>query len=1251
MNIEQMFQNPITREINGVIKAGARDNDTVLEEIKEYVVTTEIRKNMREFFSAYASSFANKKNENIGIWLAGFFGSGKSHLLKMLGTIIENKSYNGKTVTQYFEEKLGDDKLLFGDLSKSSSVPTDVILFDIGKVTDQKKYENGAAMVVAFLKKFNESIGFDKSNIKVADFERDLWRQGKYDEFKSIYLSIAGVSWEEDRAKLSYREKFFLKTIDKMDLPHFDEDSAERWLEREEDPSISVETFSDIITEYLDRSEPNKRIIFLIDEIGQYIGSDSQLMLNLQGISEEIGRLLKGRVWIVVTSQKGITEILNEREFKVQDFSKIQDRFKIRLPLSSVNIDEVIKKRLLEKTPEMIPSLKSYYDSNKINIDNLITFDGEAKLNLYKHAEDFAETYPFVPYQFFLLQEVYDKIRKMSHSGDHQSKGERSLLNAFHDSANNVKGKELGTLVPFYSFYDSIEQFLDDTVRKPILHAEQRFGMNEFEVNLLKLLYLLKGVDNIKTTVDNLASFMITNISENRADLKTKIIDALKKLESKHLIQRNGNIYTFLTDAEQDINREIKEVKIDNSELSKYIYSRIFEDIFDSNNIRIRQTGNSYIFGKKVDDQFFSTQNNKLVVHVITPYHDYYGKPSEFVMYTSRDSGHLFVTLNSKDEFMEEIRELIQIERYVTDKKSKNPPPNIIRILDIKASEKKERQERIRAYIETALENASFMQNGTAIEIKSKSARERLQDAIENYALGVYRNSVLIKSHYTEQKIKSLIQVDYADTLYYAEKDFAENVNKEALKEMVEHIKDLSDRNDVITLKKLSDKFEEVPYGWDLIDIQGLLTELFVFLKVDLEYETEELNPKDRSAIDKIIKVRGANQERLIIKQKEEKPLELIRKAIQTMKTIFGASLELEENRFEKGVKKYLEEQVNLINLNLKNYDSPKLFKYPGKSDLEEYRDFLKHDILEYKGEKSLCENIIKNFEDFDELKTKADTVKDFFDKSKVKLSIFNGAIKEIENLKANDINYGHLLESEEVKKIKEVLTAREPYSLLHTVPPLITKIKEEITTLITKEKDKFMTELQAKEEEYSAITSNIQDELVVTSINKKIDELRTKITNCNDNQIFMYATLFDKLDIAVKDLYKNYIKNKIASSKAEITEIIQEKDNVEHLVAETNEKFRASINKIQEAKTISEIEDELDFINDEKHEILNELKGIAKKKEKVVIKVKRQNRKNIESPEQVDEYISTLEKELKDLRTKLLEAVQSNKKVDILEE
>ena len=162
MNIEQMFQNPITREINGVIKAGARDNDTVLEEIKEYVVTTEIRKNMREFFSAYASSFANKKNENIGIWLAGFFGSGKSHLLKMLGTIIENKSYNGKTVTQYFEEKLGDDKLLFGDLSKSSSVPTDVILFDIGKVTDQKKYENGAAMVVAFLKKFNESIGFDK---------------------------------------------------------------------------------------------------------------------------------------------------------------------------------------------------------------------------------------------------------------------------------------------------------------------------------------------------------------------------------------------------------------------------------------------------------------------------------------------------------------------------------------------------------------------------------------------------------------------------------------------------------------------------------------------------------------------------------------------------------------------------------------------------------------------------------------------------------------------------------------------------------------------------------------------------------------------------------------------------------------------------------------------------------------------------------------------------------------------------------
>ncbi len=117
-----------------------------------------------------------------------------------------------------------------------------------------------------------------------------------------------------------------------------------------------------------------------MDEIGQYIGDDSKLMLNLQTVTEELGKECMGKAWVIVTSQQDIDSIT---KVKGNDFSKIQGRFDTRLSLSSANVDAVIKKRILEKTDAAAQSLRLLYEQKATIIKNLIVFNDTAEKKLY----------------------------------------------------------------------------------------------------------------------------------------------------------------------------------------------------------------------------------------------------------------------------------------------------------------------------------------------------------------------------------------------------------------------------------------------------------------------------------------------------------------------------------------------------------------------------------------------------------------------------------------------------------------------------------------------------------------------------------------------------------------------------------------------------------------------------------------------------------------------------------------------------
>lgn len=638
MIIKNIFEKEIDREIRGVIKVdkGTGSNEFEIsyresiekQELEEYVVTNELQKHFSTFFSNYKKGLIGE-TERIGVWISGFFGSGKSHFLKTLAYLLENKIVAGKKSIDYFKEgnKI-KDSMVIADMELAANTPSDVILFNIDSKSDSTGKHTEEYLVYVFLKVFNEMQGFCGAEPYIADLERRLVDEGKYEQFIEIFEEESGSTWIEERNSPIFVQDEIVSAVTRVGL--MSEDAAKNFCEKSTEPyNISIEDFAKKVNAYLKKKGNKHHIVFLVDEIGQYIADNSQLMLNLQTIVEKLGDVCKGKAWVVVTSQQDIDSV--SKTIKGVDFSKIQGRFDTRLSLSSANADEVIKKRILSKNDTGKQSLKLLYETKCTAIGNIIDFKDTAEQKLYKNADDFANVYPFVPYQFVLTGNVLTAIRTFSSSGKHMADGERSLLALFKESAMALKNEELGAVVPFCMFYEPIREFIDHSHSIVIKRAMDNEFVNPnheencFNVNVLKVLFMIKYVKEIKATVHNITSLMVSKIDEDRFALEKKVEDALRILVKQTYVQKSGDVYVFLTNEEQEINRAVEAQVIDPAEKTHKISEIVFESLYDIKKYRYPAFNGRYSFGfnQFVDDKpYKANQSYPISLKIITPNSD-----------------------------------------------------------------------------------------------------------------------------------------------------------------------------------------------------------------------------------------------------------------------------------------------------------------------------------------------------------------------------------------------------------------------------------------------------------------------------------------------------------------------------------------------------------------------------------------------------------------------------------------------------
>lgn len=821
MKIQELFLKPVERPIDGVIKAD--DQRNLRTELEEYVVTRDVMRGLGEFTDRYLGELTAN-----GVWISGFFGSGKSHLLKMLSHLLDPTPLaDGLRPAEVLLPKV-EDEIIRADLQRVVKIPSRSLLFNIDQKFDGIGGNHQAPILEVFVKVLNELQGYYGKQGYIARFERQLDERGELQPFRGTYQRVTGNAWEEDRDAILTvcREEF-----GRAYAEHFggSEDQGMQLIQQvREDYRVSIEDLAHMVKGYIDQQPPGFRLNFFIDEIGQFIGQDSGRMLNLQTVAETLGTVCEGRAWVFVTSQADLDGVLGELHgMRANDITKIQGRFRTRVTLASADVREVIQKRLLAKTEAEPEVLTDIWDREKDNLQTLYRFgDGSRTYGGWRGSDEFCALYPFHPYQFDLFQEAITQLsRHDAFTGRYVAVGERSMLAVFQEVAKSVRAERVGRLATFDRMYDGIAASLRGDMQTTVRLAENRLG-DGLPVRILKALFLLKWVREFKATPRNVAILLVERPDVDIRAHEQAVKEALALLEADSYLQRHGDTYEFLTDAEKDIEVEIKSTEVEDSAIADLLQKTLFADVLRDPKIRYEGNQQDYTYARKLDDALMG-RDADVSLHVVTPEHPNHADPSVLAMQTM-GRAELLAVLPADTRLNDLARLYLKTDRYIRQN-SGTPDESRKSILEQRGRQNSERRKEMVELASEFLSRAPLYLNGSRLDtVGQGEPRNRYAKAFQELIAFAYPKLKMLKGSYDEGSLTRALTE--RDDLFGGDGQPL----SEAEQELLTYVRRNQDDGQRTSIEEMVRHFGRRPYGWYPMAVLTLVARLFRMGKVEL---------------------------------------------------------------------------------------------------------------------------------------------------------------------------------------------------------------------------------------------------------------------------------------------------------------------------------------------------------------------------------------------------------------------------------
>lgn len=1088
MLIRDLFRKKIDRDIEGVVTIGNESEQQKWMELEEYVCTEEITRCFRVFFRKYRESITTSTGK-MGVWITGFFGSGKSHFLKILGYLLENEEVKERKPVQYFEEKL-KDQIILADIKASAKVKNKVVLFNIDSKAKSDSKNKTQAIMDIMIRAFNESIGYCGSSPWVADLERSLEEEGNLDAFVAKFEELSTRNWAQTRSKALLNRDYIVRSL--VSVRNMTEESAKQYIDDQmKNYTNTTEEFAQIVNNYCQKNRT--RVVFLMDEVGQFIGDNTQLMLNLQTCVEDLGKFCHGQAWVVVTSQQELKAMIDSTRDKQQDFSKIQGRFDTRILLSGANADEVIKERILAKKDTAYTPLEALYEANQSKLSSKIIFPAKPTWSGYSDASEFRAVYPFVSYQFELLQKVFESIREHGMSeGKHLSQNERSLLSAFQNSAKNYADSESGVLVPFDSFYSTIEEFIDYDVKTVFANAERRAGLDPFALRVLRILFMIKHVKEMPATIDRLATMMLESIDEDKAVLKEKILAALNRLEEETLIQKNGDEYDFLTNAEQDVNRQINNTSYNDSEVQRVVFDIVFDKIMDNNKYRY-EGRYDFILNRYIDSDIRGSFSlDGLTMRICTVFS---GMRSEMDFASESARSSSVVIDLTEGTYIDELIHANKIETFKRNN-SASMSATLTEIMSKKTAEISDRKKRAEDIIREVLRSAPIYLAGNKLDIKQKDGKDRINEALKAMVKQEYYKLPLVSYFYQDQR-SILSKLNETGTAF--DNDISQDANYAAYEEIFDKIKDDKSLMKVSTVKTLVDYFTKKPYGWRDLDIIGMIGDLWKGNCIQITVHDNLVEQNDNKFKNNLVHKAGIDA--MVVSQSEKIDEEILYSVKRIMKEIYSENLPLDENQLKSGVVSFFERKQSFLQQLRLTFGSD----YAGCTVATEiYNLFC--EILRSRDSASIFNAVISNKENLDKYAEVLEQLETFYKDGSSQQKNYQDAQAISEWYRANALLADLSKMEDVIGQIDEILSLEMPFTRMNGLASLVFQANEIKDAML---EDKLQRTVKRLESDRDTISKEQAEALAKDLKQEQYDEIQDKA----DKLLEQYEAWLKSLD------------------------------------------------------------------------------------------------------------------------------------------
>src|SRR4051812_25045056 len=523
--IGDLLSRDLGRKIEEIIQVDQADEQSVYDEITEYVATDSIKDQYAQLLKAIAEA-PSEQHESIGVWVSGFFGSGKSSFAKNLGYALQNRTVLGEEFATLFKRQIGGKKV--GDLldSITTRFPTEVILFEVAKERDTRKVTQRIAelMYTVLLRELGYSEDFD-----IAELEIELEAEGKLQAFMATCKKELNKDWETVRAgaqKLS-RASLILHKLDPKENP-----TPDFWShsQRKQDASISVTKVVKRTFELWGRRRKGKALVFIIDEVGQHVARSGEKIEDLRATIEEFGKvgknLLKARkiiapCWIVVTSQEKLDEVVAAIDSKRVELAKLQDRFRYRVDLAPSDIREVATKRVLAKKTDAAKPLKKLFSDSQGQLNAALRLERTTRRTDINES-DFVHFYPYPPHYIDLCIGIMSGIRLQPGAPRHYGGSNRTIIKQAYEMLVSDRTafaqKPIGALVTLDNVFELVEGNLSNEKRTDIHQIAERFKNDPedhgWALRVAKAICLLEFIRDLPRTEGNLAAVLVDGVGK-----------------------------------------------------------------------------------------------------------------------------------------------------------------------------------------------------------------------------------------------------------------------------------------------------------------------------------------------------------------------------------------------------------------------------------------------------------------------------------------------------------------------------------------------------------------------------------------------------------------------------------------------------------------------------------------------------------------------------------------------------------------